>query len=525
MLTRDDVVQIINSDNTEIIQEWFNEFCIKDDMLKIYHCTPTENKKPCDIYITPILITNEFQQESIKRCTWDSNWIDDIKIRKFIHERITPNRDRYITIDDKFIDCFTEDFTRIHPEIKDNNLDREYYFYKYDRSILKDPIITTNSKEVWISLKFLKHFLSRNKLTLSLEFDVEIEHDKNIILNNTNQIEKSFYKSDNKFCYEIRCDISVADPIRSIIQGKYHIFGFENYEDMNYDYDFNRAEKVDFIIKQDEDGTPHHFSITYGQNPNKQYLQPLWFEREVLQKYLNKPSVYQITDTGVNGGGIFLKADTNNPNCVLVFAGHIYLLSTEELKYWSIYSIPAPKKDNISNTFYRRMVEGEFEDSQSPDFIFQELYKQVNKSFTNKYGDPLWQELNKEEDRFTQLIILTINERQLFKAFIANIVNIIVEHLNKKLLKCFDEEGKVLSSITCFKRFLQDKSLDNDESIIKTFRNLQTLRSELSAHKESSKISKELKKALQWFNISNKDYIQDSINIFNKLNEVLTTLK
>ena len=120
---------------------------------------------------------------------------------------------------------------------------------------------------------------------------------------------------------------------------------------------------------------------------------------------------------------------------ICVFLDHlgIHLPYAEQL-HWRAHNIPP--EGGMSETFYRRMVKGEWASSDQPDILFKQSYEQLQKA-CDEYLD--WQLLKPlssgDEYRLRRLRIPTVDEESHFKDSILDIANILIERLNEERLE------------------------------------------------------------------------------------------
>lgn len=464
-------------------------FIEKDGMLRIYHL--------CDTYlVTPILLPSTEKSKSLLYYSFDLPNGDS----RIIHERKYPNKDTYITISNSFIDEFDcGDFTHIHAEQEGLNIN--YYFHQHNHSKSDKPIIITNSNEVWISKYFLKHYLSMTEQALSLQFEY-VYYDDTFSGHTPDLIETIIHNDRNMIIKRRHYDNSNYLGL----SGKKIVDGFSNYNEDDYDMNYEKKEVGKFILSQNDDGGYEYLEITSGsyiRGDAELYSTLLYFKRDVLDKYINLPSVYTVEDNYIRGGNLNLKADTNHSEYVIVHAGRLSLLPITELKHWEAHSIP--NKKDMSKAYFLRMIAGEWANPSGVDFVFKDAYEELNKLFLEKFSNVLWKPLNKEQEHeFNTLLILNDNEAKNFNDQMKKLAIILVDSINSDLLP--KKENEKEGSISLLKRFLENNKYPHCDDFIKMLRNIQSIRSILSAHRQGSTISKEVKKYFEYFNIDEKDF-------------------
>ena len=162
----------------------------------------------------------------------------------------------------------------------------------------------------------------------------------------------------------------------------------------------------------------------------------------VLDKYYNEPSKYTVEDSIVrcHSWGS-LQIDNHHPDKVCVFLDElgIYLPYTEQL-HWRAHNILP--EGGVSETFYGRMVQGEWASSDQPDLLFKQGYEQLQKACNECLGWQLLKPLDPgDEYRLQRLRIPTVNEESHFKDLVSDLTSVLIEALNEKRLKRLDTES------------------------------------------------------------------------------------
>ena len=90
----------------------------------------------------------------------------------------------------------------------------------------------------------------------------------------------------------------------------------------------------------------------------------------------------------------------------------------------------------MSETFYRRMVLGEWANSDQPDLLFKQGYEQLRKACDKHLGWQLLKSLGSgDEYRLKRLRIPTADEESHFKDSVLDLANLLIERLNEKRLE------------------------------------------------------------------------------------------
>ena len=221
-----------------------------------------------------------------------------------------------------------------------------------------------------------------------------------------------------------------------------------------------QKEFQNFIIKGDShDYTSHTCDPSmladyFGKNKGApHYLTPVYFRKEVLQKYYGASSEYEVQDSLIYKHGFWrLRLDNNSTDHVCVFLGDLGQdIPHSEQIYWRSFNI-SPEDRKLSKTYFERSILGQFSDAESPDLVFKSTFEKFQKGWLEKFGWNLFLPLSESDAHcFNTLHSLTKEEQSEFDAQVLSLVKITIDSINVKGLKQIvpsDEIGsiKLLSS-------------------------------------------------------------------------------
>lgn len=285
-----------------------------------------------------------------------------------------------------------------------------------------------------------------------------------------------------------------------------------------------------FIIGLGKDGDPMMYSSDpdklanyFGANPKApHYLTPVFFRKEVLNKYYAQPQKYEVTDGQLYCGCLWgLRIDNNHKDYVIVYLGDLGRdLSHSEQSYWKTFNIPP--EGGVSNTCYRRSIMGEFADPEAPDLRFKMELSRFKSEWKKKHHWPLFLELvPKDQHLLTALHLPTTADQSEFDNQVLALTKILVDSLNEaELAKHISVCPPAAKGIDKLEMFLRESSSPVGESLVSFLRDLQALRSTGSGHRKGKKYEK----VAQRFDIGNKDLQQVFTNILFDAISTLTAL-
>ena len=326
------------------------------------------------------------------------------------------------------------------------------------------------------------------------------------------------------------------------------------YREKDYNRDsFDQDDKqyAEFIYDYDDEGEPmshsckketlSNYFVANGDNPLE--MTPIFFKKEVLDKYYSNPNKYTVSDGAVGCEGSWsLYIDNDHRNYVIVPLVYLGNLDYSEQLYWKGYNVSPERDMGFSKTAYKRWIEGNFCDPMFPDLQFKYRFKQFNKRWEKQFGWPLFLPLiDEDEHRYKTLHCLTTeNNHSDFDEQILSMTKLVVDSLNQKCLlseiddsntevESFLKERKVTSSLELkagidkFQAFIFSKGM-KCQDMVNFLRKVQSLRSNSVAHRKSNK-RKDLAKLYEYFKLDELSEQQVLEDIFVKMIKTLDTLE
>ena len=362
----------------------------------------------------------------------------------------------------------------------------------YVEPISADPVIRyLDHRQMQVRIGHLKDYLAARKMILVRFHD----HRRHINRSITDVIGKPHdtrvIKNDARF-YDVVVNAN-GQKTRSRLLGKDIIIPYDEPRHREYMLLAGKRYKfAKFVWKIDDDGYLVEASCNPDQEPNN-FLRQIYFKKYVLQKYYDNPSIYAVTDGSLRHIDLWIiPYGQNEHNLVTVWLGDLGQIPYEEQLHWKEYNV-APEGD-ISETFYKRQIKGEFAESNDPVHVIIHLRERINEKFQREFGFSLFRELV-EGDRYVldTMHSLATNEQKEFDEQILYMAKGFVDSLNKKSLKSntrwTSESSSDDTSLKYLENFLRERfnlKQDDISNLIKIFRLVQKLRSLSTAHVKST---------------------------------------
>lgn len=459
----------------------------KEEWITVYQKEKQENNNYTDDLCFYSCLINE---ERKRRDRQDSSWlllIDDTEsneeLAPLVHIRTFRNRPSYIEISEKFRHYFDL--------YEDKNKNVFLSFDASGNSIEVIKVIDNDKKrEVQIKKKYINKFLFVKKMQLCVQFE-HLRWFKEPLEKSAN---KNFQSEDGNYIYSLNSR-NGSNQFFSKFRGRRFIDckNFKEQEKKYEEFSFinETGDEKSFTCEEDK------LANNFGKNKNSpNHLTPISFRKDVLKKYYDKPNQYSVSDGYLECEGFwFMRIDIQDSR-VMVFLGDLSKLPYEEQKYWRSYNLI--EKIEISMARWERSFQCNSIETDQPDFLFKESYKEFNRKWKGKYGWSFFKPLSEKDKHCFDSLRIPLNEEQsefdtqtqyLAKLFIDSID---VTKLKETFSANYEQKSK---TIDILEQCLNSKNIRVSQ-MIEFLRKLQRLRSWGPAH---IKKDQDYKQVLDYF--------------------------
>lgn len=314
------------------------------------------------------------------------------------------------------------------------------------------------------------------------------------------------------FELDLRTDIQY-DEIKSTSRliGKDLVLPYESPESHEIKFEKNDNQFLEFIIQRDKNGkvilstcNPEKLSSYFVDKGAPHYLTPVYFKRELLQKYYSEPLKYKISEGRIEFLNIWsIDYDTTEENLVQVYIGDIGRdLPLNEQFHWKQYNV-IPKGKITNHRFQRDFLAQSASPrlEEAPISYFKIELDLIQKKFKDKFGQYLFKELNKDDKYFYDTLHVPVtSEWKELDEQILGLAKITIDSFNSNLLKRLtgknvgdknSNNNEIKGTLGLFYEFLMQihKEKEINEKIIEPFNIIQTLRSSSVAHRKSKEFN------------------------------------
>ncbi|MFA7419672.1 MAG: hypothetical protein WCZ90_08290 [Melioribacteraceae bacterium] len=432
-------------------------------------------------------------------------------------------RDDYLEISEEF-----RHFHHLFHDIKNNN------YIKFDDDGNEAIVAIVEKNRIQIRAKEIRQFLSIKEMYLSIQFDCR-EH-SSLTLDNIGLKKGGDDFKTKHMCWGLHygefAGLSDCQSFSRLV-GKRLIEPLHKSKSGVYGFADEPLKKyVEFIVNIDDVGdeflftsNPNSLSNYFGANPDApNYLTPIHFKKQVLEKYFQQPSKYSVEDSYLRCGSLWgLQMDNHHDNKVCVWLGDLGRdLPYGEQLHWRSYNIPP--EGGVSKTFFKRQIAAQFADSDRPEHLFKMKYNELQKICDEFLGWKILLPLDQHDSHyFACLRIPSTNEQRDFDEQILSLTKILIDSINEKKLNMLLKGSiscEVDGSINKLEQVLVSIGVEDYENHIAFLRKLQNLRSSSTAHRKGGNYQKIAKE----FGIDSHDLISVFKEILSKALKLLDFL-
>lgn len=401
------------------------------------------------------------------------------------------------------------------------------YWAMYESGESEEAVRYLDETTVLIKMKFLRKYSAAKQMAIVLYFDIRAHFDGCL----ADYGMKPFYSEQKQDClfYDLSCDdMNIGGYAYSVLMGKKIIMPL-SVEECGYWPFEKEANYNEFIIGTDDFGNellftcdPRKLANYFGANPKApHYLTPVFFKREVLLKYSNKPELYDIGDGYLSCKYLWrIEIDNHHKDYVAVYLGDLGRDLPEcERNYWKSFNVIPDVR--LSETSFQRDFLNIPAQSSMEDHRFQYLYTKTSTEWEKIMGWPIFLPLSEEDEyNFTNIRIPYTDSQQEFDQLVLSLVKVMIDSLNEKKLTTPDSD-KGEKGISKLEKWLEAKEIMDYSDHISFLRDLQELRSNGSGHRKGKSYDKISKK----FGLDQKRKKDVYEEILVKANELLIYLE
>jgi hypothetical protein len=227
-----------------------------------------------------------------------------------------------------------------------------------------------------------------------------------------------------------------------------------------------------------------------GPDLGRSYLTPVYFRREVLQRYADQPRKYHVTKSSLQCLHLWhLQIDVNPVGLVEVYLGDLGRdLPTSEWAHWKTYNVPPAGGMNESR--FRRDFLAQFVSDDDPIAELHRAREATDIAFRKSYGVSLFSiPTRADELAFERLTFPTSDEPSGVESRILLLAKGLVDALNvSSLRKAIPSEAADAPSLALLEGMVTSLGGDG-RTLVAPLRAIQAIRSSGIAHLKGQKFA------------------------------------
>jgi len=352
-----------------------------------------------------------------------------------------------------------------------------------------------NNDCAYIKLKSLMKFAAAKQMALLLFFDIRVKISGSLQKNGLKEFSTTVNEDGLFFGLWGGEQRLLETYSYSILMGK-RILLPKPVEECGYEpYSRNEEnEYPEYIIGIDEYGEPRSYTSNpaklsnyFGANPGApHYLTPVFFKKEVLQRYLSRPNIFSVEAGYLRCQSLWgIEIDNEHKDMVSVYLGDLGRdLPVQEHSHWKQYNIATDAR--LSTNAVKRDFLCAFTQPEISDLKFKSNFKQFVNTWREQYQWDLFLPLSQNDEYNFKTLHLPITDGQEeFDHLVLSLVKTMIDSLNEKeIVKQFKNPTDLKGGISKLEYWFSELNLSDYQQQIKFLRNLQELRSTGTGHRK-----------------------------------------
>lgn len=380
------------------------------------------------------------------------------------------------------------------------------YFIRIDEESEETEIVYFSENHIKIKTRYLKEFLAVKNMSLVVCFDYFHFYKTSLEVFDIKHHQFELKLDDCTFLVNFQDEGVVSqEGCNSRLVGKKIVNGLKDFVSKDWSEKRKNQKYVEFLIDTLENGEEESFSCNpdglgnlFGGNPDSpQFLTPIFFKREVLQKYYQDTRKYSVKDNEIEFKGVInLQIDNNHEKYIIVYLGDLgRTLNYKEQQYWRSFNVVPD--EGMSSVKYSRDILNRFAEPIAPDLVFKKVFKGFQRDWFNQYQYHLFKPLNEEDFHYFETLRIPLQDSLTeFESQVLAITKILIDSINEaQIEKEYPEikDAEVKGGIKKLEWFLLQKGfIDNDGHIL-YLQKLQGLRSSSVAHRKGKEYQRSVK--------------------------------
>ncbi len=299
-----------------------------------------------------------------------------------------------------------------------------------------------------------------------------------------------------------------------------------------------QREYCNFIVEMDTNGKNIEetceealLSSYWADKGRKNFLTPIFFQKEVLTKYYSEPSKYNVSPTSVSHSELWhLPIGINQDGFVQAWLGDLGRIPYKEQLHWRQYNVPP--RGGIPEDRMKRDFNAEFAAPEDNlEYKFQQTFQSLNDTVHDKTAEWFFRPPSPKEKYLLDIIRVPITpDIKEFDDVIQALAKLCVDLLNnalltklsgKKIGDLLNNGLEIKGSLGLLQAYLERKldSIEEIKEILKPLHDIWNIRSSSASHPKGKEFEEYLQK-----NFPRKKLSQIIESILEKMIESLNSI-
>jgi hypothetical protein len=250
-------------------------------------------------------------------------------------------------------------------------------------------------------------------------------------------------------------------------------------------------ERIPFVVGADARGEPQT-----ATHPPTEFLTPVFFRAEVLERYYQDPSTYRVENDIVRGGRQWaLSIARTDRNTVQAWLGDLNGLPVSVQRHWAEYAVPDQGVPNwrLQRDFLAEFVDA---DEQGPIPELRRVVGAANAAAEERFGEPLYAAV--EEVHVPAVRTMRVPANSSFAAFndqVRTLALLVVDHLSSRFLDAAEappDNNGPLNRLARLVGALNGEEFEQAKDRIGGLYAIQSVRSNVASHRTGPRIEETL---------------------------------
>lgn len=323
------------------------------------------------------------------------------------------------------------------------------------------------------------------------EYDLAIYYEHNIEANQLEDEWRDEELEDNRYWRVWATD--VHPEIRAVLRAVTFLERPER-DEPEEPWSPEARERIPFVVGSDAQGQP----IT-AATPQTEFLTPVFFRDEVLERYYQDPSTYRVEQDIVRGGRQWaLSIARTDRNTIQAWLGDLNGLPVSVQRHWAEFAVP---DQGVPDWRLRRDFLAEFADAPERGVVadLRRAIARANSAADERFGEPLFAPVEAVHVEAVRTMRVPANPAMpAFLEQVRTLALLVVDHLSSRFLDAAAAQAENTGTLNRLARLvatLSGEDLEQAKNRIGGLYAVQSVRSNVASHRTGPLVDQTLARA------------------------------